>query len=246
MIEEESLIYNNVTTKSKSNSNIKDLILAVAATSRITNQSMMIIDFDNHNVIFMSENMIYLNEVVKEDFKRRSANPYWSLVSEKVLNNLISIKKVYPIATNRIESDYSKHICVIDYPISIRGHEFYINQTFTPLLIRPDGITSIGIFTYRPSDKKEMSCILIEESDRRWKYDFQNKKFHMYDLNVHLSITEKEVLQRCRKGMTNKEIADDLFIACSTVKVHKYHIFKKLHVSTITEAMVIVSNYHLL
>lgn len=46
--------------------------------------------------------------------------------------------------------------------------------------------------------------------------------------------------------MTNEEIAKNLFISVNTVKTHRTHIFQKLHVDTINEALTVVENYHLL
>lgn len=46
--------------------------------------------------------------------------------------------------------------------------------------------------------------------------------------------------------MTNEEIAQNLYISVNTVKTHRMRIFRKLHVETITEALTVVANYHLL
>lgn len=48
------------------------------------------------------------------------------------------------------------------------------------------------------------------------------------------------------KGKTSKEIADELHISLSTVKTIRGRIFKKLNVKSISEALVVVRNYHLL
>jgi len=52
-----------------------------------------------------------------------------------------------------------------------------------------------------------------------------------------LSIREIEVLQAIREGRSNKEIADTLFVAESTIKTHLKNIFVKLGVSNRTHAV---------
>jgi ligand-binding sensor domain-containing protein/DNA-binding CsgD family transcriptional regulator len=47
---------------------------------------------------------------------------------------------------------------------------------------------------------------------------------------VNISPREKEIVQLLLKGKANKEIADELFIELSTVKIHVHHVFKKLAV----------------
>jgi LuxR family transcriptional regulator, maltose regulon positive regulatory protein len=54
-----------------------------------------------------------------------------------------------------------------------------------------------------------------------------------------LSAREREVLELIAEGLANQEIAEQLFISLSTVKVHVRHIFEKLNVRTRTEAALV-------
>ncbi len=47
----------------------------------------------------------------------------------------------------------------------------------------------------------------------------------------HISKREKEVIELICKGLTNKEIADDLCVSVQTVKDHNYRIYRKLGIS---------------
>jgi DNA-binding NarL/FixJ family response regulator len=51
-----------------------------------------------------------------------------------------------------------------------------------------------------------------------------------------LSAREREVLELIAEGLSNKQIADKLFISLSTVKVHVRHVLEKLEAKTRTEA----------
>ena len=53
-----------------------------------------------------------------------------------------------------------------------------------------------------------------------------------------LSIREKEVLVCLLEGMSNKEIADKLFISDKTVKIHVSKIFKKFNVKSRSQVII--------
>ncbi|HRE57411.1 MAG TPA: response regulator transcription factor [Candidatus Kapabacteria bacterium] len=57
------------------------------------------------------------------------------------------------------------------------------------------------------------------------------------DLKNLLSVREVEVLELITKGLSNKEIAEKLFISLSTVKTHINNIYKILEVKNRREAI---------
>jgi two-component system, NarL family, response regulator LiaR len=60
-----------------------------------------------------------------------------------------------------------------------------------------------------------------------------------------LTAREMEILLLMTKGKTNQEIADDLFIALKTVKVHVSNILSKLDVQDRTQAVIYAFNHSL-
>ena len=54
------------------------------------------------------------------------------------------------------------------------------------------------------------------------------------DTNKELSLREIEVLQLIVKGITNKEIADKLYISLNTVQTHRKNITTKLGIKTVS------------
>lgn len=248
MINVNDFLSNGTLSTSASDGNdYSEIIESVRACSRVNHMSYVLVDFDMRHPIYMSESLIYLDEAMLSDFKRPSENPYWSLVDDDTLEVLSHVHNDYSRMRNMMsEEEYLQHLCIMDYPISIKGRKFFINSRFTPLRIREDGITKLGLFSFSPSSKKDMSFLVITASGKRWSYDFEARTFQEFNLGLKLSIAEKAILQRAKKGMSNEEIADDLYLSLNTVKSHKMHIFKKLKVANITEALVVIGNYQLL
>jgi len=62
----------------------------------------------------------------------------------------------------------------------------------------------------------------------------------MVDINIageELTVREKEILLFLKKGFTNKDIAQHLYISGSTVKTHLHNMFIKLGVNNRTDAI---------
>lgn len=57
-----------------------------------------------------------------------------------------------------------------------------------------------------------------------------------------LTVREKEIISLVAKGLSNKEISEKLYVSELTVKTHLKNIFKKLNVSSRTQAILIAIN----
>lgn len=244
-----SLFFNNAMTDDYSITEnvISELIKGARANARLTNSRILVIDFDSHNLLYRSQNMPYLDEAGYEDVQRECEHPYWGLIKKDTLDFLLEIKENYLMAGKDMTlEEYSTHICTIDYPIVIKKHEFFINQKFTPLVMRTDGITRIGVFTVGPSTSDELSSFFITDSGKRWCFNRSRGCYEVFNLSTTLSVVEKVILGRVQKGFTIEQIADNLNLSVSTIKTHRMRIFKKLHVQSISEALTVIGNYHLL
>lgn len=229
-----------------SQSTINVTIQTVEAIALLTNTTCLVIDFDKQKLIYHTDDLLYIDEAIPADIHRECENPYWSLVPEEILDKLIKLRGTY-LHFSRILSQEGNdiHFCSTDYPIHINKKKFYINQKFMPLVKRSDGTIRLGLFMYGPSTGKKMNSIIIGKSGERWCYDFQTEDYEKQELSNNISSMEKKIVRRIMKGMTNEEIADDLNIGVNTVKSYRLRLFRKLGVKTITEAITIISNYHL-
>lgn len=248
MIDANYLFFNHATSKEvEVDIDISSLVKTVDAAARISCLSTFVIDFDSHELLYRSEQLVYIDESTVKDKQRECANPYWSIISENTLEKLQQIRNHYIMPGKQLSgNDYTNHVCTIDYPIIIRNHELFITQKFTPLVMRKDGITKIGMFTINYLNKKDIESSIIAPSGKRFRFNFEECQFDEYDLGITLSLVEKAILHRARMGMTNEEIAKSLYISINTVKTHRLRIFKKLQVETINEALAVIGNYQLI
>ena len=64
-----------------------------------------------------------------------------------------------------------------------------------------------------------------------------SKKKHARNLLDRLTQREFEVMELVARGLLNKQVADELGIAETTVKCHRAHVMKKLEITSVPELM---------
>lgn len=74
--------------------------------------------------------------------------------------------------------------------------------------------------------EKFISSYLKSEKEKKMKQD------------IPLSEREMEVLQHMSQGLSNKQIADELFISIRTVETHKHNLMKKLDIYSTAELVI--------
>ena len=109
---------------------------------------------------------------------------------------------------------------MIEYQFLVRdlSMEFYIG--FVALMF-----TVIGVWTgVRLTQRKSLPAIPFEADEQ-------------YLRKLGISKREYEVLSLMSQGLSNREIADKLFVSLNTVKTHTSNIFLKLDVKRRTQAI---------
>jgi len=72
--------------------------------------------------------------------------------------------------------------------------------------------------------------------------EINNKKIK----DLEITKREYEVLQGISKGLSNKEIADSLFLSESTIKTHVSNLLVKLNAKRRTQALQIAKDYQII
>jgi len=124
-----------------------------------------------------------------------------------------------------IDDDYSENLLINGIRSGIRG---YVDKNIDPSeLIESINAVYNGELW---AERKLMGKVVDGES---YPTKEVNLKGQVYDLTE----TEIKIIKLVLTGMTNKEIADGLYISEKTVKFHLYKVFKKLALKNRSELM---------
>ncbi len=117
----------------------------------------------------------------------------------------------------------------IEYRFVIRNHAFEIYALCIALVF-----TSLGIWLARKLSKPKVETVIVQK-------EIEVRNFSVDEVALKetgISKRELEVLQLMEQGLSNQEIADQLFVSLNTVKTHTSKVFEKLNVNRRTQAIV--------
>ena len=243
----DALLTNNSTYKveSISESVINAAIEAINTFAGLTNSSCVVIDLEEHKIVYKSNTLLYTEEATPADKQRDCENPYWALLPDEYLERLAEVRRNY-LHYCRAFNKPQGHYSTTDFPIIVNGRELYINQKFSSLLAYSDGTIKLGMCLMSPSTGNKLESYIITETGKKLRYNFSTGRYIEETTRIDLSKMEKIVLTRMMKGMSSKEIANELGKSISTIKTYRSRIFKKLGVKSMHEALVVIEKYHLL
>ncbi len=92
--------------------------------------------------------------------------------------------------------------------------------------------TGLGIWLAMKIVKPEIT-VVEKEVYVNTPFSLNKKELEL----LNLSKRELEVLQLMSEGLSNKEIADRLFVSLSTIKTHSNNLFDKMNVERRTQAI---------
>jgi DNA-binding CsgD family transcriptional regulator len=95
--------------------------------------------------------------------------------------------------------------------------------------------TALGVWLTLKVVKPKTHTIIVEKEVYRTETSSEINQSEIEKLA--LSKRELEVLHLMAQGLSNKEIADGLFVSLNTVKTHSSNIFEKLDVKRRTQAV---------
>ncbi len=95
--------------------------------------------------------------------------------------------------------------------------------------------TLLGIWLALKISRPKTNTVFIEKIVYQSTFNFSMD--HAALAETGLSTRELEVLQLMAKGLSNKDIADELFLSLNTIKTHCSKIFEKMEVNSRMKAI---------
>lgn len=221
------------------------IIKALDAAYRLTGTSCLVIDFGTNKVVY-DNNLFFLKYATKENKRQDAIDPYWALMADETLQAVTAmVEDFWEYCKELPPEELSGVSLIADVPIMLGKHKVFINQRFTPLLLREDGSVRLGLIVISHSIQKKMLAQIVTSKKKRLMYDFKRRRFYEEEKPISLSEMERIILLLAKKGLISTIIAELMFKSVNTIKTHRQRIFQKLGVHSMEEAFTYIENYML-
>lgn len=218
---------------------IEGLIKGIDFIARLGKLSVMLIDFEEKKEIYVSPDIIFMEEIKHYGITGNLEYSYWEMMSSETKMKILSLRDNYLLFSKNINTE---HVLLMDIPLDIRGKEMYAHFAYKPILMMPDGQVKLGMCLINCSVRRKLKCAIMDSTEKCWLYNFKTGAFAEHDNNDKLTCSEIEILKRAEMGMRYEDIAEMRNVSVNTVKSHYKNIFKKLNVDSIPAAITCMYN----
>ena len=224
------------------------LINAFDAISRITYQSLYIIDYLKRNFLYVSDNQLFLCGYTTKEVKEMGGLFYLNNVPQEEHEMITEINRAGFDFFDKMPIEERANFSIsYDFNLLSNKKKTLVNHTFTPILLTKEGNIRLAACVMSLSSYCKAGYAEMRNTSHTtfWKYLPETHSW-IEEAEIILNEREKDILVLSAQGLTMNEIAKRLFIAPDTVKFHKRKLFEKLNVKNITEAFAFALNHKLL
>lgn len=229
-------------------SRVDEYIRSAEAFSRSTYQSVYIIDYFKQNFLYVSPNPMFLCGLTPEQVIELGYRFYLKFVPEDELALLLDINRAGFAFYNNLPVDERKDWYIqYDFNIINHGHPILINHKLTPIELTSDGRVWLALCVVSASSHTKPGYIEMHRagSPDYFEYSRVTRRWNKRSMPV-LTDGEKAVIKLSIQGYTMAEIADQICLSQDTIKKYRQHIFEKLGVRNIAEAIAATTNNKLI
>jgi len=217
-----------------------DYMEAIKAFSRLTYESVYVIDYEKMAFEYVSENPLFLCGYSPEEVLGLGYEFYFKNVPEKDLVLLSLINEAgFDFFAKLPDGEKKQYSITYDFHlINKDGKPTLINHKLTPLFLTGEGKMWKAMCIVSISHHQQAGNIYIYKhgTDDLWQLNIVSKIWQKSE-KPKLSKREIEILQLHAQGLTINQIAEKIFVAPDTVKYYRRRIFERLEVSNMVEAL---------
>ncbi len=210
------------------------------AISRILGCGIYLVDYTTDEVLFISENIAQMCGLVYEKNEIQDYCDYLiTHVPDSDYQMLLEINNVvFSFFKGLKDSEILQ--CCVSYNFHINN--FLLHQSFTPIKVE-NGFVKYGLFILTLSSETDLGHIILQNNITKQLFEYSLEK-HIWEKKnaITLSEVEKQILCFAAQGRKVEEIAMLLSRSVDTIKYYKKELFKKLNVSSISEALIYAIN----
>lgn len=228
---------------------IAPMIEATKTFARVTDQGVIISDMFRKNFLYVSDSPLVLLNHPKEEVLTKG---YRLLMENTPQEDRAMMAELIAalFRSNREMGfkDDDTYTISCNFRFMIYQRPVLVNHKVTPLAKDSEGRVWLALCMVSHSAHNRPGHITatIGNSTNRMYYSFDEHSWVCQEESVELTHDERSMLYLTAQGYTMREIADKMFRSIDTVKMYRKHVFSKLGVSNISEALVYATNYHLL
>ena len=229
-------------------SRVDEYIRSAEAFSRSSYQSVYIIDYFRQNFLYVSSNPMFLCGLSSERVNELGYRFYLDFVPEDEQPMLLTLNKAGFAFYNDIPVQERKDWYIsYDFHLLNEGKKILVNHKLTPLALTSDGRIWLALCVVSAATHTDAGHIEMHRvgSSEYFEYSTVSRRWIKKQMPT-LTDGEKSVLTLSIQGYTMSEIADKIYLSTDTIKKYRKHIFEKLEVRNISEAIVAATNNKLL
>lgn len=220
---------------------LQDYIAPIKALARTTYKSIYVIDYFTQDFEFVSDNPLFLCGLSPEEVQDMGYSFYFEKVTKEDYELLLKINKVGFEFYDKIQPEERlKYFITYDFHIQESQDKLpvLINHRLTPMFLNREGKIWKALCVVSLSNNKTSGNIMIGKEcvNSFYRYDIDNNTWKEEE-KIILNEREREIIHFSFQGLSIEEIANEMFLSSDSIKYHRRHLFEKLGVNNINEAI---------
>lgn len=204
---------------------------------------ILLIDFKNGSFPYISSSII--SKIHKIKSKKVNMGYIENNLDESQFEYISNILKSFLDLLKKPISNIKASVLHFDISIYTALSKELIHISITPCLFDAGGTLVYGLCMLTFSPRETQGNVIVKLPNEDYHLELVHNNWEEKS-NSHLTSMERTIIANSANGKSIKEIAESLSVTIATVKTHRYHIFDKLGVKNITEAVQYVEDYDLI